>query len=379
MHRILIATTISVNWIIKIRVIGYIDMRFTLRQLQVFVAVAQQESVSRAAGLLNLSQSAASTSITELERQSSCQLFDRAGKRLSLNALGKQLLPQAVALLDQAKEIEDLLNGKSGFGSLSVGATLTIGNYLATLLIGSFMQRHPESQVKLHVQNTANIVQQVAHYEIDLGLIEGDCSHPDIEVQSWVEDELVVFCAPQHPLAKRGSATMEELTHEAWILREQGSGTRLTFDQAMRHHRSALNIRLELEHTEAIKRAVESGLGLAAFRGWRCAMPSGAAVWCRWRRRIWTWPGSSISSGTNRSTRLQRCASFSSCAEHSPPGCSAATRSSCRPSLKAESPPTPVRSCSAPRTARRCPCPWRSSTADAIPARCGQWPLPPPN
>ena len=114
-------------------------MRFTLRQLQVFVAVAQQESVSRAAGLLALSQSAASTSITELERQTSCQLFDRAGKRLSLNALGRQLLPQAVALLDQAKEIEDLLNGKSGFGSLTVGATLTIGNYLATLLIGSFM------------------------------------------------------------------------------------------------------------------------------------------------------------------------------------------------------------------------------------------------
>ena len=261
---ILVADTISVNWIIKIWVIGYIDMRFTLRQLQVFVAVAQQESVSRAAVQRSVSQSAASTSITELERQSSCQLFDRAGKRLSLNATGRQLLPQAVALLDQAKELEELPNGKYGFGSLAVGATLTICNYLATLLIGNFLQRHPESQVKLHVQNTANIVQQVAHYEIDLGLIEGDCSHPDIEVQTWVEDELVVFCAPQHPLAKRGQATLEELTHEAWILREQGSGTRLTFDQAMRHHLNSLNVRLELEHTEAIKRAVESGLGI----GW---------------------------------------------------------------------------------------------------------------
>lgn len=229
------------------------------------MAVAQQESVSRAAVQLALSQSAASTSITELERQSSCQLFDRAGKRLSLNALGHQLLPQAVALLDQAKEIEDLLNGKSGFGSLAVGATLTIGNYLATLMIGHFMQIHPESQVKLHVQNTANIVQQVAHYEIDLGLIEGDCSHPDIEVQPWVEDELVVFCSPNHPLAHSGSASMEALTQEAWILREQGSGTRLTFDQAMRHHRSGLNVRLELEHTEAIKRAVESGLGIGCI------------------------------------------------------------------------------------------------------------------
>ena len=240
-------------------------MRFTLRQLQVFVAVAQQESVSRAANLLALSQSAASTSITELERQSSCQLFDRAGKRLSLNALGHQLLPQAVALLDQAKDIEDLLAGKSGFGALAVGATLTIGNYLATLMIGHYMQVHPESQVKLHVQNTANIVQQVAHYEIDLGLIEGDCSHPDLDVQPWVEDELVVFCAPNHPLANSGPASIEALTREAWILREQGSGTRLTFDQAMRHHRSSLNVRLELEHTEAIKRAVESGLGIGCI------------------------------------------------------------------------------------------------------------------
>ncbi|WP_375737640.1 LysR family transcriptional regulator [Pseudomonas boanensis] len=240
-------------------------MRFTLRQLQVFVAVAQQESVSRAAELLSLSQSATSTSLTELERQSGCQLFDRAGKRLSLNALGRQLLPQAVALMDQAREIEDLLNGKSGFGSLDVGATLTVGNYLATLLIGSFMQRHPECQVSLHVQNTAHIVQQIALYELDLGLIEGDCQHPDIEVLPWVEDELVVFCAPQHPLAEKGQASLEELSREAWILRERGSGTRLTFDQAMRHHPTPLNIRLELEHTEAIKRAVESGLGISCI------------------------------------------------------------------------------------------------------------------
>lgn len=88
---------------------------------------------------------------------------------------------------------------------------------------------------------------------------------PDLEVQPWVEDELVVFCAPQHPLATLGRADIESLSQEAWILREQGSGTRLTFDQAMRHHRANLNIRLELEHTEAIKRAVESGLGIGCI------------------------------------------------------------------------------------------------------------------
>jgi len=240
-------------------------MKFTLRQLEVFVAVAQQESVSRAAEALSMSQSATSTSLGELERQFDCKLFDRSGKRLTLNALGRQLLPQAVALLDRGSEIENMLNGKSAFGSLDLGATLTIGNYLATLLIGTFMQRQPDCRVRLHVHNTAHVVQRVAHYELDLGLIEGDCQHPDIEVQPWMEDELVVFCAPQHPLAREGRASLERLTEEAWILREQGSGTRLTFDQAMRHHVEPLNVRLELEHTEAIKRAVESGLGIGCI------------------------------------------------------------------------------------------------------------------
>ena len=240
-------------------------MKYTLRQLEIFVAVARHESVSRAADELALSQSATSTALGELERQFDTQLFDRIGKALRLNELGQVVQPHAVQLIEHAREIEALLARQTDFGPLQIGATLTVGNYLATLLIGNFMQRHPECRLKLHVQNTANVVQQVAHYELDLGLIEGDCQHPDIEVQPWVEDELVVFCAPRHPLAERGSATLEELGREAWILREQGSGTRLTFDQAMRHHTAQLNIRLELEHTEAIKRAVESGLGIGCI------------------------------------------------------------------------------------------------------------------
>ncbi len=240
-------------------------MHFTLRQLQVFVAVARQESVSRAAGQLALSQSATSTALAELERQYGCQLFDRVGKRLNLNALGWQLLPEAVALLEQARTIDDLLRGKSGFGSLEVGATLTIGNYLAILLIGEFMQRHPECRVRLHVHNTEQIIQRILHHELDLGLIEGHCQNPEIDLQFWLKDELAVFCAPDHPLARQGHACLDELGRYAWIMREQGSGTRVTFEQAIRHYPGPLDIRLELEHTEAIKRAVESGLGIGCI------------------------------------------------------------------------------------------------------------------
>jgi DNA-binding transcriptional LysR family regulator len=237
-------------------------VRHTLRQLEVFVAVARMQNVSRAAETLALSQSAASTALGELERQFECQLFDRLGKMLKLNELGKTLLPMAAALLDQAAEIENVLQGETALGVLKVGATLTIGNYLATFLIGSFMKLHEECQIQLHVHNTNSILQQVAHYDLDLGLIEGDCHHPDLEVEPWMEDELVVFCAPDHPLSTRGPVTIAELLAETWILREQGSGTRETFDHAMRHHHPHLKVRLVLEHTEAIERAVQSGLGI---------------------------------------------------------------------------------------------------------------------
>ncbi|HSI21439.1 MAG TPA: LysR family transcriptional regulator [Methylophilaceae bacterium] len=240
-------------------------MKFTLRQLEVFVAIARSGNVSRAAEEIPLSQSATSTALGEFERQFGLQLFDRVGKSLRLNEVGRQLLPRAVELLDRANEVEDLLEGRSGFGPLSIGATLTIGNYLTTLIVAKFLQRHPQSQVQLQVHNTSTIVQQVAHYALDLGLIEGDCNHPDLEVQPWIADELAVFCAPGHPLAGKKRVSLEQLLAEPWILREKGSGTRETFDRAMHNYHSRLNIRLELEHTEAIKRAVESGLGLGCI------------------------------------------------------------------------------------------------------------------
>jgi DNA-binding transcriptional LysR family regulator len=240
-------------------------MKYSLRQLEIFVAVSKTEIVSRAAEALSLSQSATSTALSELERQFDLQLFDRVGKSLRINETGQQLLPRAVELLDRAHEIEALLQGHAGFGYMKIGATLTVGNYLATLLVARFLQEHPESRIQLQVHNTSTIVQQIVNHELDLGLIEGDTHHPDIEVQPWIADELVVFSAPEHPLAKASSVSIEQLLEEPWILREKGSGTRETFDRALHNNHSKLNIRLELEHTEAIKRAVESGLGIGCI------------------------------------------------------------------------------------------------------------------
>lgn len=243
-------------------------MKFTLRQLESFVAVARQESVSRAAESLSLSQSAVSMSLNELEKQFDTRLFDRHGKRLQLNELGRQLLPRVQALLDQGRDVEALLQGEGEGGPLRLGATLTIGNYLAPLLLGEFMGGRPEEsrgRVHLEVHNTATVIRQVANFELDFGLIEGVCQHPDLEVSPWIEDELAVFAGPDHALAGRQDATLEDLLAEPWILREPGSGTRQTLEGALGSRLPRLKVALELEHTEAIKRAVEAGLGIGCI------------------------------------------------------------------------------------------------------------------
>lgn len=262
---ILCDVNISVNQILLISLFDFADMKFTLRQLEIFATVAKLESVSRASQLLSLSQSATSTGLAEIEKQFDSSLFDRVGKSLRLNDLGRRLLPQAVDLLDRAKGIEDLLMGRNGYGNLSIGATLTIGNYLATLIAANFLQTYPESGLKLSVQNTSTIVDGLLQFDLDLGLIEGFCAHPDLHVEPWIEDELVVFCSPEHPLASKKKVTLKELMEQSWIMREKGSGTRELIDQVLATHNAYPNIKLELEHTEAIKRAVESGLGLGCI------------------------------------------------------------------------------------------------------------------
>jgi DNA-binding transcriptional LysR family regulator len=115
------------------------------------------------------------------------------------------------------------------------------------------------------VANTAEIAHKVANFELDIALIEGDLTHPDLEISPWMEDELVVFCAPGHPLAAKPQLTDDDLQSTTWILREPGSGTRQTFERAMHGLNAKLNIMLELQHTEAIKRAVEAGLGIGCI------------------------------------------------------------------------------------------------------------------
>jgi transcriptional regulator, LysR family len=241
-------------------------MKYSLKQLQVFLAVSHHQNVSRAAAELAMSQSAVSGALKDLETQFDIQLFDRVGKRLQINELGLRLRPKVDAFLAQAEDLERELAQQQVVGDLKIGATLTIGNYLCVSLVTEYMARAPSSRVQLEVANTQKIAQEILNFEIDLGMIEGEYQHPELEMLPWRDDELVCFCSPDHPLANTDQPiTKADLKAAKWILRETGSGTRQTFDRAVRELLPQLDIRLQLQHTEAIKRAVEAGLGISCL------------------------------------------------------------------------------------------------------------------
>lgn len=270
-------------------------MRFTLRHLQVFASIATLAGVSAAAARLGMSQSAASTALAELERRYGRSVFERNGKRLRLNETGRQLLPLALEMIDRAEEIERLLSGQSGPGPLKLGATATIGNYLAPWVIERYRHAFADAAIDLTIANTREIATRVLEFGLDLGLIEGDYSHPDLVVSDWLEDELAVFCSPTHPLAARTQWSVERLLEERWAVREQGSGTRQTLDRAMGPYWSRWRIGIELHQIEAIKATVEAGpmVGCLSRLALRDAFVSGRLVEIRvkdleLRRRLYT-------------------------------------------------------------------------------------------
>jgi DNA-binding transcriptional LysR family regulator len=237
-------------------------MRYTLRQLEVFSTVARTGSVSRAGRELGLSQSATSSSLADLERQFDLQLFDRMGKRLRLSSRGAMLRARAEEVLELARDLQRGFESRTVEHRLRVGATLTIGNYVAVPLVARFMRAHPAIALTLDVANTEEISRRVANFELDVGLVEGEVDHPDLETAPWRDDQLVVFCGARDPLARKRALTDQDLLSAAWIVRERGSGTRQAFDRAMRGLLPQLRVALTLGQTEAIKRAVEAGLGL---------------------------------------------------------------------------------------------------------------------
>ena len=237
-------------------------MKFTIRQLQIFLAVAKYQNISKAAQSLHMSQSAASEALLNLEHLYDVSLFDRISNKLALNAIGHTLRKEAENLIAHCQNFEEKLLDHTDVGHIKVGASFTIGNHLATRYLAGYLANYPEADVQLDIANTPDVVARVLNFDVDVGMIEGEVHHRELELIPWREDELIVFCAADHPLARKKTLNNKDIKEALWILREPDSGARHTFDRALAGLLPDINIYLELRHNEAIKNAVESGLGI---------------------------------------------------------------------------------------------------------------------
>jgi DNA-binding transcriptional LysR family regulator len=245
-------------------------------RLVVFRAVAEQCSFRKAAEELYLTQPAVSLQIKALEEDLGVQLFDRTGPRIALTDAGRTLLNyarQVNVLLVQAEHEISALSGDLA-GRLALGASTTIAQYVLPRLLGGFRREYPRVQPTLISGNTEQIVSAVAQQKVALGLIEGPAHSRDVKTQPFLVDELVLIVPAAHEWAERASIQCSEIASTPLVMRERGSGTRRVVELALEHHhvkRGELQIVMELDSVEAIKSAVDAGLGAGFVSRWAIA------------------------------------------------------------------------------------------------------------
>jgi DNA-binding transcriptional LysR family regulator len=245
-------------------------LRLTLRQLQIFAAVARAGSTTAAAREIALSQSATSAALNELEALLGGKLFNRVGRRLVLNEHGRSMLPQARGLLESARAIESQFGkaGRSSAPQLRIAASTTIGNSVLPKVIAAYRRKEDAAQISVEIANTRQVAKAVANFEVDLGFIEGPTAEPQVTVLPWMADELVIACSPRHALARRAKrrrVSLQELREATWLLREPGSGTREVVERVLQPQLHRLRTETDLGSAEAIMEAAAEGLGITCL------------------------------------------------------------------------------------------------------------------
>lgn len=235
----------------------------TLRQLQVFAAVARDLSFSKAARSLHLTQPAVSMQVRQLEAAAGMPLFERIGRRTALTEAGRELLARANGvneLLRQAHESLEALRGMRA-GTLRLGAVST-AKYFAPSLLAQFTPAYPAVTVRFTVANREEIVKQLAQNEIDLAIMGRPPRELKTIAEPFAKHVLVIIAAPDHPLATKRRIPLKRLESERFLIREQGSGTRASMERLFRDHGVRYHASMEVSSNETIKQAVMAGMGL---------------------------------------------------------------------------------------------------------------------
>jgi DNA-binding transcriptional LysR family regulator len=238
------------------------------RRLQVFHAVAKQLSFTKAAEVLFMTQPAVTFQIKQLEEHFNTRLFDRGHGRIALTPAGEMVLVYAEKILNLSSEMDVRMGEMTGEigGSLLVGASTTIAEFMLPRILGEFKSQHPHVRPRLVVANSETIETRVAEHTLDIGFIESPSHQPNLQTEICCDDELMVICSPKFPLAKCKEVAPQQLMEHAFVSREPGSGTREFTDSYLRKsgvQPEDLKLVMEMGSPVALNGVVETGLGFA--------------------------------------------------------------------------------------------------------------------
>ena len=235
----------------------------TLRHMKILVEVYRQNSVTKAAQALHLSQPSVSLALRELEDYYGVTLFERVGRRISPTECGREFYGYAVHVVSLMDELETRMRNWDAIGTVRIGATVTIGTYLLPELVRQYQAEFPALHVDVQVCRASQVEQLVLDNRIDLGLIETQPEHEELVAVPFSRDELQAIVPPSSPLAGRGEVAIQELAQFPFLMREPGSAGRKALDGYLALHRLSVQPAWESVSTQALIKAVVEGLGVA--------------------------------------------------------------------------------------------------------------------
>lgn len=233
----------------------------TLRNLQIFVAVADCLNMTNAAKNLYISQPSVSMAVSEIEKEYGIVLFERVSGKLKLTPMGKVLRGYAQNVLEMIEKMENLTREEAR-SCIRIGVTVTIGSTIMGPIIAKMKESMPKVDYHVTVANTRIIEKMLMNSEVDIAFVEGQITNPNLEVYEVLTDELVVICAPDHPFRRNESVTLKEISTEPLILREPESGTRAFFEEEMQKAGLNYTVRWTSYSYGAIIEAVKNNLGI---------------------------------------------------------------------------------------------------------------------
>jgi DNA-binding transcriptional LysR family regulator len=236
-----------------------------IRHLRIFKTVCEEESITKAAEKLFMTQPAVSSAISELEGHLGVYLFDRISRRIYLNETGKLFLTKAIKLLDLYDDLEQNIIELEDNATIKIGSSITIANFILPKAIVEFEKVYKKTPTKVIVGNARNIEEMLYNNEIDLGLIEGVIYNEELTKIPFSSYKLAIICSPRHTLALEESIDINQLIQERLLLREKGSAIRDVFDSALLVHNLKANPEWVSINSQALIQAVKQNLGISVL------------------------------------------------------------------------------------------------------------------